>query len=83
MAVDAEGNHPKELTLESDERREAEDTHPDEPGGNGETASEPYEPEREDVPDETADSKRAEDDPDNRAQEASDDGMGKRTQPRE
>jgi hypothetical protein len=62
------------------EEREAEGTHPDEPGGNGEPPSEAYEPERDDpMPDESAESKRAED-PDDRAQEATDDGMAKRTQ---
>ena len=33
--------------MESEER-EAEETHPDEPRGNGETTSEPYEPQRDD-----------------------------------
>ena len=68
--------------MESEERRQAEDTHPDEPSGDGEPPSEPYEPEREDVPDEPTESKRAEDSED-RGQEATDDGMGKRTQPRQ
>jgi hypothetical protein len=62
------------------EEREAEETHPDEPSGNGESLSEPYEPQRDDpIPDESAESKRAED-PDDRAQKATDDGMPKRTQ---
>jgi hypothetical protein len=62
------------------EEREAEETHPDEPSGNGEPPSEPYEPQRDDpIPDESAESKRAED-PDDRAQKATDDGMPKRTQ---
>lgn len=56
--------------MQSEERREAEDMHPDEPSGDGgELPSESYEPEREDVPDEPAESKRAED-PEDRAQEA-------------
>lgn len=67
--------------MESEERREAEDTHPDEPSGNGEIPSEPYEPEREDVPDEPIESEDAED-PEDRAQEATDDGMGTRTRRR-
>lgn len=65
--------------MESEER-EAEETHPDEPSGNGETPSEPYEPQRDNpIPDESTESKRAED-PDDRAQKATDDGMPKRTQ---
>lgn len=65
--------------MESEER-EAEETHPDEPSGNGETASEPYEPQRDNpIPDESTESKRPED-PDDRAQKATDDGMPKRTQ---
>lgn len=64
--------------MESEES-EAEETHPDEPSGNGEPPSEPYEPKRDDpVPDESAESKRAED-PDDQAQNATDDGMAKRT----
>ena len=51
--------------MESEER-EAEETHPDEPTGNGEPPSEPHEPQRDDpIPDESAESKRAED-PDDR-----------------
>jgi hypothetical protein len=62
------------------EEREAERTHPDEPGGNGEPPSERYEPGRDDpIPEESGESKRAED-PDDRAQKATDDGMPKRTQ---
>jgi hypothetical protein len=61
--------------VESEERREAEDTHPDEPSGNGEIPSEPYEPEGDNAPDETAESTR-EEDPQDRTQEATDDGMG-------
>ena len=68
--------------MDSEERREPETTHPDEPSGNGEIPSEPYEPEREGVADEPAESERAEDSED-RAQEATDDGMAKRTQPRQ
>lgn len=65
--------------MESEER-EAEETHPDEPSGNGEPPSETYESERDDpIPDESAESKRAED-PDDRAHKATDDGMDKRTQ---
>ena len=64
--------------MESEER-EAGETHPDEPSGNGETPSEPHEPQRDNpVPEESAESKRAED-PDDRAQKATDDGMTKRT----
>jgi hypothetical protein len=45
--------------------------------------SEPYEPQRDDpIPDESAESKRAEDDPDDRQQKATDDGMAQRTQRR-
>jgi hypothetical protein len=67
--------------MESEER-EAEEPHPDEPRGNGETPSEPYEPQRDDpIPDESAESKRAED-PDDRQQKATDDGMAQRTQRR-
>ena len=63
--------------MESEER-EAEETHPDEPTGNGER----YEPQRDDpIPDESAESKRAED-PDDRQQKATDDGMAQRTQRR-
>lgn len=75
-----------EHTLEGDdvesEEREAEEPHPDEPSGNGEATTEPYEPDQRDealFPDESAESKRAED-PDDRAQKATDDGMSKRTQ---
>jgi len=60
------------------EQREAEETHPDEPRGNGEPPSEPYEPQRDHpIPNESAESKRAED-PDDRAQKATDEGMPKR-----
>ena len=66
--------------MQSEERREAEDTHPDEPSGDGgEIPTESSEPERDDVPDTPAESKRAED-PEDRAPEATDDGMSKRTQ---
>ena len=65
--------------MESEERDVGE-TLPGEPSGNGETASEPYEPQRDDpAPDESAESKHAED-PDDREQKATDDGMAKRTQ---
>ena len=71
--------------MESEER-EAEETHPT---GIGEPPSEPYEPEAEEthpdesqrddpIPEESAESKRAED-PDDQAQKATDDGMPKRT----
>ena len=66
--------------MESDER-EAEETHPDEPSGNGEPPSETYEPDQRDDPlprEESAESKRAED-PDDQAQKATDDGTSKRT----
>ena len=60
--------------MESEER-EAEETHPDEPSGNGQTPSEPYEPERDNpTPDESTESEGPED-PDDRAQKATDDGM--------
>jgi hypothetical protein len=73
-----QGTH-RRRNVES-EKREAEETHPGEPSGNGETQSEPYEPERDDpIPEESTESKRAED-PDDRAQKATDDGMPKRTQ---
>ncbi len=50
--------------------------------GNGEPPSEPYEPQRDDtIPDEWTESKRAED-PDDRQQKATDDGMAQRTQRR-
>ena len=62
------------------EEREAEETHPDEPGGDGHMPTERYEPERADpVPDESAESERAED-ADDRTEKATDDGMTKRTQ---
>jgi hypothetical protein len=62
------------------EEREAEETHPDEPSGSGESLSEPYESQRNDpIPDESAESKRAED-PDDQAQKATDGGMPRRTQ---
>jgi hypothetical protein len=64
------------------EEREAEETHPDEPSGNGESPSEPYEPQSDDrIPDESAESKRGEDS-DDQAQKATDDGMPTRTQRR-
>lgn len=59
--------------MESEER-EAKETHPDEPTGNGEPPSEPYEPQSDDpIPDESAD---------DRQQKATDDGMAHRTQRR-
>ena len=48
--------------MESEER-EAKETHPDEPTGNGEPPSEPYEPQRDDpIPDESAERSTAESD---------------------
>jgi hypothetical protein len=63
------------------EEREAEETHPDEPTGNGELPAEPYEPDqRDDAPpsDESTESKPAEEHNEQAAQRASDDGMSKR-----
>jgi hypothetical protein len=61
------------------EEREAEETHPDEPSGNGETPTERYEPDqRDDVPsgDEPAESEPGENPGEQRA---TDDGMSGRT----
>lgn len=76
-------SHTEGDDVESEER-EAEETHPDEPSGNGETPAEPYEPDRQDDPaplEESDESKRAQD-PDDRAQGATDDGMSQRTERR-
>jgi hypothetical protein len=65
------------------EEREAEETHPDEPSGNGEPPTEPYEPQRADAsPDKSAESKPT-DDSDEQAERASDDGMARRTHRRQ
>lgn len=62
---------------------ESEETHPDDPTGNGEPPSEPYEPQRDDpIPDESAESKHVGDDPDDRQQKTTDVGMAQRTQRR-
>ena len=65
--------------MESEEH-DAEETHPDEPSGNGEPPTEPYEPDQRDnpPPDESAEPKPAEE-LDEQAQRATDDGMSKRT----
>lgn len=71
---------PKGDDMESDERKIGE-THPDEPSGNGETTSEPYEPAQRDDKPRPAESKPS-DESEEQAQRATDDGMSKRTEGR-
>jgi hypothetical protein len=66
--------------MESEER-EVEETHPDEPRGNGETQSEPYAPAQRDDKPRPPEPKPA-DESEEQAQRATDDGMSKRTEGR-